>query len=39
LTLTTHADRCRLVGLPGMDGHELAAALRASHDVRLCAIT
>jgi CheY-like chemotaxis protein len=27
------------IGLPGMDGYELAAALRAAHDVRLVAIT
>ena len=27
------------IGLPGMDGYELAAALRAAHDIRLVAIT
>ena len=27
------------IGLPGMDGYELAAALRAAHDLRLFAIT
>ena len=27
------------IGLPGMDGYELAAALRADHDVRLCAVS
>jgi CheY-like chemotaxis protein len=27
------------IGLPGMDGYELAGALRAAHDLRLLAIT
>ncbi len=27
------------IGLPGMDGYQLAAALRAVHDLRLVAVT